>query len=235
MGRAVLESAEKMSAAQAAQVATVRRAPGSASYPEGLSPAPAVSVPDGLPGLLPTVGVRAFNAMRWRAAPRVERERPRPLHSYFFPLDFVGGWNRLYGPGGFLQYQLALPDGADDALRASFELIAARRLPVYLAVLKRFGAAGGGPLSFPLRGVTLALDLPAQASGVRAALDELDGLVAGAGGRVYLSKDARMRPESLRAMYPRLAEFDDVRARVDPDRVLRSDLARRVGLAGDGR
>jgi decaprenylphospho-beta-D-ribofuranose 2-oxidase len=138
----------------------------------------------------------------------------------------------MYGPGGLLQYQLALPDGAEDALRASFGLVAERRLPVYLAVLKRFGAASEGPLSFPLRGVTLALDLPAQAPGVRPTLDELDEVVAGAGGRVYLSKDARMRPESLDAMYPRLAEFEAVRARVDPHAVLCSDLARRVGLAG---
>ena len=109
-----------------------------------------------------------------------------------------------------------------------------RRLPVYLAVFKRFGSEFGGPLSFPLEGWTLAIDLPAAAPGVAAALDALDELVAGCGGRVYLSKDARLRPEAIRAMYPRLDSFERLRSRADPERVLRSDLGRRLGLCGGG-
>jgi decaprenylphospho-beta-D-ribofuranose 2-oxidase len=109
-------------------------------------------------------------------------------------------------------------------------LLRARRLPVYLAVFKRLGAASGGPLSFPLDGWTLAIDLPAGWPGLRWALDELDELVAGCGGRVYLSKDARLGRDALAAMYPTLDRFRDLRARVDPDGVLRSDLSRRLGL-----
>ena len=90
--------------------------------------------------------------------------------------------------------------------------------------------AFGGPLSFPLAGWTLAIDMPAAAPGLPAALDALDELVAGCGGRVYLTKDARMRGETLRAMYPRLDHFNAVRARVDPTGLLRSDLARRLEL-----
>ena len=94
------------------------------------------------------------------------------------------------------------------------------------------GAAFGGPLSFPLEGWTLALDIPAATPGLRPALEELDELVASAGGRVYLSKDARMRRDALSAMYPQLDRFHAQRARVDPQGVLRSDLASRLGLCG---
>ncbi len=111
-----------------------------------------------------------------------------------------------------------------------FELIRERRVPVYLAVFKRFGAAFGGPLSFPLAGWTLAIDMPAAAPGLHEALERLDELVAGCGGRVYLTKDARMRGETVRAMYPQLDRFHAQRARVDPDGALRSDLARRLEL-----
>ena len=131
-----------------------------------------------------------------------------------------------------LQYQFVIPSGREPELERCFELIAARRLPVYLAVFKRFGPAFGGPLSFPLAGWTLAIDLPAAAPGLGPALEELDELVASAGGRVYLSKDVRLRADTFAAMYPELERFHAQRARVDPDGVLRSDLGRRVGLCG---
>ena len=86
---------------------------------------------------------------------------------YFFPLDALGGWNRLYGPAGMIQYQFVLPTEQVSPLRRCFQLL--RRLPVYLAVFKRFGPRYGGPLSFPMEGWTLAVDLPASAPGLRAA------------------------------------------------------------------
>jgi decaprenylphospho-beta-D-ribofuranose 2-oxidase len=147
-------------------------------------------------------------------------------------LDAVGAWNRLYGSAGLIQYQFVIPTGAESTLERCFQLIQIRKLPVYLAVFKRFGAAFGGPLSFPLEGWTLAVDIPAAAQGLRSALDELDQLVAGAGGRVYLSKDARLGREALNTMYPQLDRFHAQRARVDPEGVLRSDLALRLGLCG---
>lgn len=194
---------------------------------------PRLSVPAGFPGgLLNPTSVRTFNAMRWRASPRSAQERRLARVPYLFPLDAVGEWSRLYGHGGLVQYQIALPTGQELALERCFDLIARRRLPVYLAVFKRFGAAFGGPLSFPLDGWTLAIDLPAATPGLHGSLAELDELVADAGGRVYLSKDSRLRRDALRAMYPQLARFAEQRATIDPDGVLRSDLAVRLGLCG---
>jgi decaprenylphospho-beta-D-ribofuranose 2-oxidase len=103
-------------------------------------------------------------------------------------------------------------------------------MPVFLAVFKRFGEQFGGPLSFPLAGWTLAVDLPARAPGLQERLRELDDVVAAAGGRVYLAKDVRMAGEHLREMYPRLGELHQLRERVDPHGTLRSDLALRLGL-----
>ncbi len=232
MGRAIISRADPLAADGAAPQARGRRAT-TGAYPHALSRRPAFEIPRGFPAaLLRPASMRTFNALRWRATPRRERDRPLALAPYFFPLDALGEWNRLYGPAGLIQYQFAIPAGEEAALERCFELLRTRRLPAYLAVFKRFGPAFGGPLSFPLEGWTLAIDLPAAAPGLRAALDVLDELVAGCGGRVYLSKDVRLRRDMLRAMYPELDRFHAQRARVDPEGVLRSDLARRLGLCG---
>jgi decaprenylphospho-beta-D-ribofuranose 2-oxidase len=232
LGRAVVWRADQLG--QDGPRRGARRLRG--GYPGELMRPPVLDVPRRFPGaLLRGSGVRAFNALRWHASPRTERGRPRALAPFFFPLDGLGEWHRLYGAGGLMQYQLVIPNGEESAVVRSVELMRARRLPIFLAVFKRFGEAFGGPLSFPLAGWTLAVDLPAAAAGARETLDELDELVAGSGGRVYLTKDARLTSGVLGAMYPQLGEFLAQRARVDPDGVLRSDLARRVGLAGAGR
>jgi decaprenylphospho-beta-D-ribofuranose 2-oxidase len=191
-----------------------------------------LSAPPWMPaGLLRRSTVRLFNEAYYRAAPRHETGRLERLHSFFYPLDAIGGWNRIYGASGFLQYQLAVPNGAEDALRESLERLSGAGCPSFLAVLKRFGPQRSGMISFPVKGWTLALDLPAALPGLRRLLDGLDELVAEAGGRVYLAKDSRLRPDALATMYPRLGEWQEIREQVDPAGVMRSDLARRVRLA----
>jgi decaprenylphospho-beta-D-ribofuranose 2-oxidase len=181
-------------------------------------------------GLLRSTTVRAFNALKYASAPRCERGRLEPFGRHMFPLDALDAWPRLYGRRGFLQYQLVVPTGSERVLELVIERLRRGRVPCYLAVLKDLGPANAAPLSFPLQGWTLALDLPRAAPGVESLLHGFDGLVAEAGGRVYLSKDARLSPEAVRAMYPRLDEWRATRDRADPDRVWCSDLARRTGL-----
>ena len=223
LGRAVLTRAEHAD--------LVNLSGHSAGDPLAFDPRVLLEVPITPPGgLLNPLTVAAFNEMWYRKAPRWQARKPETLASYFHPLDALGSWNRLYGPRGFIQYQFVVPFDAEDALRVVLERVSNARTASFLAVLKRFGEANPGPLSFPTAGWTLALDIPAGSPGLGGMLDELDVVVAEAGGRVYLAKDSRLRPELLGAMYPRLGEWREVRDRVDPDCRLVSDLARRLGL-----
>ncbi len=181
-------------------------------------------------GLLNRASVRAFNELWFHKAPRRRRDEVVSIASFFHPLDAVGDWNRLYGPGGFVQYQFVVPFGAERALRRAVERVSGSRAGSFLAVLKRFGPANPGPLSFPMPGWTLTVDLPARHDGLPELLDDLDDLVEQAGGRLYLAKDARMDPRRLAVMYPRLPEWQATRDAVDPEGVLQSDLGRRLGL-----
>lgn len=172
---------------------------------------------------------RAFNALWYAKAPHDRRGEIQNITQFFHPLDVVGDWNRLYGPHGFCQYQFVVPDAERAAFTAAVEKIAASGHVSSLNVLKRFGAASPAPLSFPMPGWTLAVDLPVR-DGLGKLLAHLDALVAEAGGRIYLAKDSRASAAAIHQMYPRLAEFEATRRRVDPDRLFRSDLSRRLDL-----
>ncbi|MBX9390850.1 FAD-binding protein [Streptomonospora nanhaiensis] len=223
LGRGVLTRAHH---ARADELPPARRRAPLAYAPHALAAAPPL-VP---PGLLNPLSVRAFNTAYYARAPRRERGRVRPLTGFFHPLDAVRGWNRLYGPRGLVQYQFAVPFGAEDELRRVVAALAAAGAPSFLTVLKRFGPGTPAPLSFPVPGWTLALDLPAEFPGLARLLRRLDERVLAAGGRIYLAKDSRADPETVHAMYPGLAAWRAVRARVDPRGVLTSDLARRLEL-----
>ncbi len=188
------------------------------------------TVPGWWPGGLPRAGVRAFNAMRYRSSPLRARGELESVGLHMFPLDRLAAWPRLYGPPGFVQYQFVVPPGEERVIELALAELERYEVPCFLAVLKDFGPAGPAPLSFPIAGWTLALDLPRAAGGLEPALSRCDELVAGAGGRVYLSKDSRMRPEALAAMYPRLAEWRERRAALDPEGRWRSDLGVRLGM-----
>ena len=179
--------------------------------------------------LVSRAGVRVFNEAWFRKAPRHRAGELQTTAAFFHPLDGVARWNRLYGRAGFVQYQLVLPDDAAGRLPAVLERVARSGYASFLSVLKRFGPASGGLLSFPMPGWTLALDLPVR-PGVGELFVELDRLVLDGGGRLYLAKDSRMSPAMLAATYPRVEEFRRVRRRVDPYAVLRSDLARRLAI-----
>jgi decaprenylphospho-beta-D-ribofuranose 2-oxidase len=193
-----------------------------------------VTVPERLPGgVLSPALVRAHNAYRYGRSPRRRTAALESYGAHMFPLDRLGAWPRLYGRAGFVQYQFVVPKGQERVLERVTAALRRSSVPCYLAVLKDFGPSAPAPLSFPLEGWTLALDMPAGVPGLGALLDACDELVASAGGRVYLAKDGRLRPEVMAAMYPRLEEWRSVRERLDPDRVWASDLAVRTGLVVD--
>lgn len=199
--------------------------------PAGYGAPAAVPVPP-LPGdglARPRI-VRALNQAYWRMPRR--RERLQSLARFLHPLDGLRRMDHLYGRDGFLQYQFVVPHGQERVLAAIAERFASSPVTPTLAVLKRLGEVGPGMLSFPLAGWTLAVDLPAADARVFLLLDEMDEAVAEAGGRVYLAKDARLRPEVMHAMYPRLDEWQGVKRSIDPTGVFQSDLSRRLGLTG---
>ena len=197
--------------------------------PLAFSPPALASVPRGVPNVLNRLSVSAFNELWYRKAPR-SHQGLESITGFFHPLDMVGSWNRLYGSAGFLQYQFVVPFQAVDTLRTIVREVSASGQASFLAVLKRMGDANDGMLSFPTPGWTLTMDLPAGVAGLGALLARLDALVLDAGGRHYLAKDATATPAMVRAEYPRLDEWLDVRRSVDPHGVWMSDQARRLDL-----
>ncbi|MDH3229379.1 MAG: FAD-binding oxidoreductase [Alphaproteobacteria bacterium] len=215
LGRGILETADDSEIAVDAPVRTRRR------------------MPIEMPGFaMNRLSVGIFNALYYHRVPRRGRERHAPLTQFLYPLDAIEDWNLLYGKRGFHQFQCVLPDAeSPTGLRKLMEAISAAGTGSFLAVLKTLGGAGKGHLSFPMRGFTLALDFPAK-PGVTELLGRLERITLDHGGRIYLAKDAAMQPDSFAAMYPRLDEFRAVLDRIDPDRVMNSDMARRLKIRG---
>jgi decaprenylphospho-beta-D-ribofuranose 2-oxidase len=215
LGRGVLETAEP------------------SPLPVRDAPSRARRVPLELPGFtLNPVTVRGFNELYWRRVPREGVEALTSYARFLHPLDALHDWNRLYGRAGFHQFQCVVPfeDGAA-TLRRLLETVAGGGVGASpLAVLKAMGRQGRGLLSFPRPGWTLALDVPAR-HGTPALFARLERITRDAGGRVYLAKDALLSREGFEAMYPMAAEFRRLRAQLDPQHRLCSDLARRLGLA----
>ena len=189
------------------------------------------SPPDIVPsGLLNRATIMAFNELWFRKAPASRRDALMSIEAFFHPLDMIAEWNRIYGKRGFLQWQCVVPDEGHEVIRNAVGRLSGAGISSFLAVLKRMGDRNGGHLSFPIRGWTLALDMPVT-PGLGPLLDELDEAVVDAGGRIYLAKDSRVRPELIPLMYPRLEQWREVRSKLDPAGRIHSDLARRLSLS----
>lgn len=177
--------------------------------------------------LLSALRIRAFNEAYYRRSPARPAVTQQPIPTFFHPLDVVDGWNRLYGRRGFVQYQFVAR--SPETVETVLTTLQREQVASFLAVLKRFGPGAGLPLSFPQEGWTLTVDIPADPA-VAPVLDRLDEVVAADGGRLYLAKDGRMRPELLPVMYPDVDAWRALRDRLDPNHLFRSDLARRLAL-----
>lgn len=204
---------------------------GAEKTPFPVTAGPRLTVPVELPNMtLNHLGMVALHEAYFRLGARKAGESfLLPAGRYFFPLDGVANWNRIYGRRGFVQHQCVLPPAtAIGALAEMLDLIARRSDVSFLAVLKRLGRSTG-LLSFPCEGYTLALDFPMK-HGLLAFLDQLDLVVVKAGGRLYLAKDARQSRKTFDAGYPTADRFRAFRRCLDPANRVRSHLSERLAL-----
>jgi decaprenylphospho-beta-D-ribofuranose 2-oxidase len=188
------------------------------------------SVPFDLPNFaLSSWSVRAFNTAYYAIHARAAKRTLVDYDRFFYPLDSIHHWNRIYGKRGFVQYQCVWPAVESRAgLIETLESIGRSRRGSFLTVLKKFGPQEG-MLSFPMPGYTLALDFPID-DGLFPFLDTLDEMVLRRGGRVYLAKDARMKPAMFRAMYPNLPRWRAIKNECDPNDRFSSSLSRRLAI-----
>ncbi|MEK9661772.1 MAG: FAD-binding oxidoreductase [Alphaproteobacteria bacterium] len=194
-------------------------------------PAPQKRVPFDLPVLAmhPAV-LRRFNARRIAKLPPDGRQVRLPLDRFFFPLDSIAGFNRVYGRRGFYSIHTGFPLATMRAgIRAVIEEISVTGAGSFAAVMKPMGGAGAGLLSFPVEGMAFAVDLPRR-RGIEALHKRLETLTLDHGGRLYVAKDALMAAGTYAAMFPNLDEFRAVLARVDPQGRFQSDMSRRLRL-----
>jgi decaprenylphospho-beta-D-ribofuranose 2-oxidase len=175
--------------------------------------------------------VQLFNELYYRAHSRTPKRRIVHPEKWFYPLDAILHWNRIYGRRGFTQYQCMLPErGGRRAIRRFLELLTAKGGASFLCVIKDHGDEGDGLLSFPMRGTSIALDMAVR-DDTSAIIDALNECVIEEGGRIYLAKDRFTRQQHFQAMEPRLAEWERIRKVWDPDGTIHSGQS--VRLFGD--
>ena len=191
------------------------------------------SVPLTFPNMaLARWNMQLFNTLYFHKHPQQRRAGLQPWERFFYPLDGLENWNRIYGRRGFTQYQCVFPRHADtSAMRGFLELFAREGGMSFLSVIKDCGPEGRGMLSFPTAGMSIALDFPVQGNRTQRLVDRLNEYVIAHSGRIYLAKDAFTRPEHFLAMDNRLDSFLDIRNRWDPHGRIRSALS--VRLFGD--
>jgi len=181
-------------------------------------------------GILNNFTVSLFNKV-WFAKSRNSLESEfQSFSTFFHPLDGLKNWNRIYGNNGFIQYQFVVPDKSSFLISKILDSLKKIGAPSFLTVLKRFGKANKGPLSFPIEGWTLAVDIPAKVPRLLDTLNCLDELVVNAGGRIYLAKDSRQSSKTFKKSYLRYEEWKSQKKILDPSNIFVSDLSRRLEI-----
>lgn len=196
-----------------------------------LEPNKALNMPFDLPSMtLNSTSIKAFNFLYYHKVRSEISLKHSYYQPYFYPLDAIHNWNRMYGKAGFTQYQFVIPKAAGrEGLSTILRAIVDSGKGSFLAVLKAFGPGNGNYLSFPMEGYTLALDFKIT-SDLWPFLDTLDELVLSYGGRLYLAKDARMSEKMFKASYPNWEQFQQVRERYGATQCFNSLQSKRLGL-----
>ena len=195
------------------------------------TPNPIVGLPFNLPNwTLNKWTVKAFNALYYGKVRKKDSTAIVGFEPYFYPLDVANNWNRLYGSNGFAQYQFVIPmEGAREGMHQIMQEIVKSGQSSFLAVLKLFGEQNEGWLSFPKRGLQLALDFPINDKSLDL-MNRLDDMVMAMDGRSYLAKDSRMKRSFFEASYPNLEQFKKLKSEIDPDCKFRSLQSDRLGI-----
>lgn len=185
------------------------------------------------PGLLNRYSVQAFNAWYYKHEAG-KGSFASDYQRYFYPLDSIEHWNRMYGKRGFIQHQCVLPlESSSEGLHSLLDTLQRRGQASFLAVLKRMGPGNQAPLSFPMEGYTLAVDIPVTGKRAMELSQELNAVTLDHEGRVYLAKDALLDPQSFREMYPEFEHWRSIKESVDPDWVFQSALSQRLEMRND--
>lgn len=189
-----------------------------------------LTVPFNLPSItLNPLSIRAFNFLYYNKSPRQRHTGIVDYDTFFYPLDSILHWNRMYGKNGFVQYQFVLPlEVSKKGLTEILLRINKANMGSFLAVLKLFGKQDD-LISFPMEGYTLALDFAVR-KGLFQFLDELDKIVMDLGGRIYLSKDARMKPDFFWRSYPQVSRFAEIVQKYNPQATFASTQSERLHL-----
>ncbi len=186
--------------------------------------------PNFLPnGLLNKYTVKAFNEFWYRKA-KNKLNDIQTISQFFHPLDGISNWNRIYGTGGFYQYQFVIPDDKTYFISKTIEKLNKSSAHSFLTVLKRFGQSNNSFLSFPEPGWTLAIDIPGSVFGIRKILDELDIELSNIGGKLYLAKDTRQSSEIFKKTYKNYPKWKTIKNLMDPENIFRSDLSIRLNM-----
>ncbi len=190
---------------------------------------PLAEAPNFFPGgLLNRFSVRAFNETWFRKSPKSREGELQNIGEFFYPLDGIQNWNRIYGPKGFIQYQFVVPENASHLIKQTLETLRRFSVPSFLTVLKRFGTANPSYLSFPIPGWTLAIDMPANIENLNMELNKLDEIIVNAGGRIYLAKDSRQSSQIFKKSYPRIKDWLKIKEELDPSNIFMSDSFKRL-------